>query len=466
MASFDPIRSPRGLILTFVLVALSSLATRAEESKANRFLDQHFLDQRLLDQPLLDQPLLDQRLLDQPLLNRRSPSKRPLKVFILAGQSNMVGAAKMSTLDYIGDDPATRSMLAAMVGDDGSPREVPNTWIADFRSTDPKDPKGERFGPLVAGYGGRKDPTQLGEKIGPELTFGIYAQKALKQPILIIKTSWGGKSLSQDFRPPSAGPYRLNDSEIQAIRKKKGNLEDEAARRAEKSGVYYRLMMGYVKRVLEDIGRVCPAYDAAHGYELAGFVWFQGWNDLVNRSAYPRRAEPGGYDQYSDLLATFIRDVRNDLDSPKLPFVIGVMGTNGPIENLEKRYRGIHQNFRLAMAAPASRPEFRDNVVAVQTAPFWEMPLDRIIRKRNEFNRKKRSIETRRKKGELTDGEASTELENLAKDAPTDEELAKLRRGASDAAYHYLGCAKTMALIGKAFAEATVRLQPKSSASQ
>ena len=32
--------------------------------------------------------------------------KKPLKVFILAGQSNMEGHAKVETLDYIGDDPA------------------------------------------------------------------------------------------------------------------------------------------------------------------------------------------------------------------------------------------------------------------------------------------------------------------------------------------------------------------------
>ncbi|CAN5823386.1 hypothetical protein BH11VER1_BH11VER1_24070 [soil metagenome] len=32
---------------------------------------------------------------------------KPLKVFILAGQSNMEGHAKVETFDYIGDDPAS-----------------------------------------------------------------------------------------------------------------------------------------------------------------------------------------------------------------------------------------------------------------------------------------------------------------------------------------------------------------------
>ena len=53
------------------------------------------------------------------------------------------------------------------------------------------------------------NPTQLSSKIGPEFTFGIYMEKELKEPILIIKTAWGGRSLNTEFRPPSAGPYKL-----------------------------------------------------------------------------------------------------------------------------------------------------------------------------------------------------------------------------------------------------------------
>ena len=45
-------------------------------------------------------------------------------VFILAGQSNMEGHAKVETFDYIGDDPATAPLLAEMRAEDGSPRVV------------------------------------------------------------------------------------------------------------------------------------------------------------------------------------------------------------------------------------------------------------------------------------------------------------------------------------------------------
>ena len=54
-----------------------------------------------------------------------------------------------------------------------------------------------------------------------------------------------------------------------------------------KSGHYYRLMIEHVKKVLADPKRVCPEYDAAQGFEVAGFVWLQGWNDMVDYDVYP-----------------------------------------------------------------------------------------------------------------------------------------------------------------------------------
>ena len=50
-----------------------------------------------------------------------SADAKPLKVFILAGQSNMEGHAKIETFDYIGDDPATAPLLKKMRGADGKP---------------------------------------------------------------------------------------------------------------------------------------------------------------------------------------------------------------------------------------------------------------------------------------------------------------------------------------------------------
>jgi hypothetical protein len=132
------------------------------------------------------------------------------------------------------------------------------------------------------------------------------------------------------------------------------------------------MMIEHVKKVLADPKRVCPEYDEKAGFELAGFVWLQGFNDLVDGTTYPNN----NYDEYSRLLAHFIRDVRKDLSAPKMPFVIGVLGVDGD-KNV---------NFRKAMAAPASMPEFKGNVVAVDTAPFWDKDIEAAEPKQGEYN--------------------------------------------------------------------------------
>ncbi|MCB1210887.1 MAG: hypothetical protein KDK97_16310, partial [Verrucomicrobiales bacterium] len=250
-----------------------------------------------------------------------SASAKPLQVFILAGQSNMQGHAKVSTFEHVGMDPATKPMLNEMQNADGTPKVCERVWISSIGCADT-----EQIGKLTAGFGA----SQNGPKIGPEFTFGLYMQKVSDAPILIIKTSWGGKSLNTDFRPPSAGPYVFNETQLAALQKQGKDIAAIKAAKREETGAYYRLMIEHVKRVLADIKRVVPSYDASQGYELAGFVWFQGWNDMVGQGTYPNRDQPGGYAAYSDLMAQFIRDVRRDLHAPGLPFVIGVLGVGGP----------------------------------------------------------------------------------------------------------------------------------------
>ncbi|MCL4180443.1 MAG: hypothetical protein KJ072_22185 [Verrucomicrobia bacterium] len=308
---------------------------------------------------------------------------KPLKVFILAGQSNMEGHAAVSTFDYIGQDPLTAPILKEMRNPDGTPRVCDKVWMSYLTGPYDGSANGEGLGKLTAGFGERGDqPTKDGGKIGPEFTFGIYMEKELKQPILIIKTAWGGRSLNTEFRPPSAGPYTL-PKEIQKEWDKHPQgahgvpkLEDRKKWQDEKdaaSGVFYRMMIEHVKKVLADPRRVCPEYDAKAGYELAGFVWLQGFNDLVDGQTYPNE----NYDEYSRLLSHFIRDVRKDLSAPKMPFVIGVLGVGGESDNVM---------FRKAMAAPADLPEFKGNVVAVETAPFWDHAIAAAQPKQDAYN--------------------------------------------------------------------------------
>ena len=323
---------------------------------------------------------------EQPI-SKPDGKKKPVKVFILAGQSNMEGHAAISTFDYIGKDPLTAPLLKEMRNPDGTPRVCDKVWMSYLTGPYDGSANGEGLGKLTAGFGERgNQPTKLSGKIGPEFTFGIFMEKELKEPIIIIKTAWGGRSLNTEFRPPSAGQYKL-PKQIQEVWDKYPQgahgvpkLEDRKKWQADKdaaSGVFYRMMIDHVKKVLADPKRVCPEYDEKAGYELAGFVWLQGFNDLVDGTTYPGPDQPGKYDVYSDLLAKFIRDVRKDLSAPKMPFVIGVLGVDGEGKNV---------NFRKAMAAPANMPEFKGNVVAVETAPFWDHAIAAAQPKQGEYN--------------------------------------------------------------------------------
>lgn len=311
----------------------------------------------------------------------------PLKVYILAGQSNMQGHASISTFDYLAKDPKTAPLLADMRDKDGKPTVCKHVWIS-YLSEDRHGNPTLRRGNLTVGFAAREDT------IGPEFTFGITMQKLSKEPILIIKTAWGGKNLHTDFRPPSAS--------------------------GEGAGAYYKKMLDHIKQVLADPSQVTHSRDFfKEGYEISGFLWLQGWNDLVDQNHYPRRGQPGGYDSYTQNMAQFIRDVRKDLNAPKMPFVIGVLGVNGPVETFDgPRYKSIYQSFRDAQAAPAELPEFKGNVAAIRTEVFWDGELARICDKKDR--------------------------------TPEEEEIA---RGASNKGFHYLGAAKFFAPAGKAFAE-------------
>ena len=377
---------------------------------------------------------------------------KPLKIYLLVGQSNMQGHAAERTLEHLGMDPKTAPLLKAIRNADGTAKVQKNVWIS---SIEPSLESGEKHGRLTVGYGagGR------GPKIGPELTFGITMQNHVGEPILLIKTSWGGKSLNTDFRPPSAGPYEFNQQQLENFKKRGKDVAEARKEKTERTGVYYRLMLEHIHKVLADIRRVYPDYDAKAGYELAGFVWFQGWNDMVDGSTYPTRGQPGSYDAYSKNLAHFIRDVRRDLKSPKLPFVIGVMGAGGPIAKYgpdQKRYAGIHGEFRKAMAAPAKMPEFKGNVTAVFTENYWDLQLSELVNRNGKVNAKRRELS---KDQTLTREQRDKAVANYTAKLFTKRELKILQTGTSNAAYHYLGSAKILAQIGKAFANALAAME-------
>ena len=120
-------------------------------------------------------------------------------------------------------------------------------------------------------------------------------------------------------------------------------------------------MIADIRKALENLKTEFPGTND-RGYELAGFVWYHGWNDGVD----PKNAVP----KYEQNLVNLIKDVRKDLKAPKLPVVIGEL--TGPWVQAP----GAWGTLRKAQASAASRPEFKRNVIFVETRDFVRLPKD------------------------------------------------------------------------------------------
>jgi alpha-galactosidase len=281
--------------------------------------------------PLLLAPSAVLHAADQP---------KPVKVFVLAGQSNMEGQGFIAadpkrnggrgTLEFLVKEPATAARFAHLVGKDGKWLVRDDVWISHL----------DRQGPLTVGYGSKSD------RIGPELGFGWVMGNLLDEPVLLIKCAWGGKSLAVDFRPPSAGqiPYPLGQKAQAAIEQDPTIV-----------GKSYRETLALVGDALKRVKALVPGSDGR--YELAGFGWHQGWNDRIDDKFNA---------DYEQNMAHFIRDIRKDLNTPRLPFVIAETGMSGPEENHPRAL-----SLMKAQAAVAGHQEFKGSVAFVGTKAFW-----------------------------------------------------------------------------------------------
>ena len=201
------------------------------------------------------------------------------------------------------------------------------------------------------------------------------------EPVLLIKTAWGGKDVAEDFKAPgSGGP-----------------------------GPFYSKSVAHTKDVLQNMGTYFPELEG-RSYELAGIVWFQGWNDMVDEQK--RQA-------YTENLAQMIRDLRADLGSPNAPVVIGELGVDG------HKAKGNIAKFREAQAAVAQVPDLQGQVVFTRTAPYYDQQAHQLF------------------EDDVWKGPEKDRYYEIASDRP----------------YHYLGSGKIYFLMGHAFGQDMLKLQ-------
>lgn len=220
-----------------------------------------------------------------PIVTRQEKTQAKVRVFVLAGQSNMEG---YGAIDDPENDPGS---LVHVIQNDSTGAWSKIGEIDNWTSLENAYLYFARSGGTI------KSNVSVGQGayahlIGPELMFAHQLDEYYEDPILIIKTAWGGKNLAEDFRPPSAGGT---------------------------TGEFYNAIIQTVEDVTENLGTEFPNMGTTE-FEITGFVWFQGWND---------GASDDFLNEYESNLYHLVDDIRNDLGKPNLPVVIASSGQGG-----------------------------------------------------------------------------------------------------------------------------------------
>jgi len=206
---------------------------------------------------------------------------------------------------------------------------------------------GFKGGPLTVGVAGRT--------IGPELQFGHIMGYYHDEQVLVIKTAQGNRSLGWDFRPPSSGRTDKPDAE-------------------KWEGLEYRLMIEGVRKTLDQIAEIVPGYKG-QGYEIAGFVWWQGHKDSFSEELIA---------EYEKNLVNLINDVRKEFKVPKMLAVVATVGFGG--HNMADKFLRI-LGAQMAVGDPKKHPEFAGAVASVDTRDFWREVDESPVSQDYHYNR-------------------------------------------------------------------------------
>jgi len=200
-----------------------------------------------------------------------------------------------------------------------------------------------------------------GGRIGPELGFGHVVGNYHGEPVLILKTSQGNRSLSWDFLPPGSKRFEHGGKVYAGYKESPLSWEKGTDPKPINwyAGKQYDDCFGAAQEVLENFDKEFPQWKG-RGYKIAGFAWWQGDKDRYNE---------GHAVQYEKNLVHLIKTLRREFKAPGANFVVATLGQtpkDAPPGN-EKRILDA----QLAVDGASGRyPEFNGNVATVYTHPL------------------------------------------------------------------------------------------------
>jgi len=283
---------------------------------------------------------------------RPADMDEPVQVFVLMGQSNMLGFGKVS-----GDEEGSlefavgeKDLYPYLVDDEGA-------WTvrADVRNV--------RV--MGSGTGGvRQFRNELltieGGKIGPEVGIGHHLGHAIDAPVMLLKSCIGNRSLGWDLLPPGSERYEFEGMVHAGYRDSPDRWEKgtEPEPIGWYAGMQYDGDVARAKAILEDLDE---HYPGATGYEVAGFFWWQGDKDRYSDAHASR---------YEQNLVRLIEQLREDFDAPEAKFVLATLGQTE--EGAEGNEGKIFDAMLAVDGGSGEHPSFEGNVRTVVSHPLSE----------------------------------------------------------------------------------------------
>jgi len=226
---------------------------------------------------------------------------KPVQVYILLGQSNMLGCGKAATLK--GTAAEKYPYLVDDAGEWTVRKDVRNTFVMCSGNSPAKDQQNNWL--------------TVERNIGPEIGIGHYLGEVTDAPVLILKSCIGNRSLGWDLLPPGSEPYEYDCKEQPGYRGTPDNPGGDTGGDMSKgwyAGCQYDGDIAAAKKVLENLDKYYPG---AKEYEVAGFFWWQGDKDMRN---------PAHYERYEQNLIQLIKALRKDFNAPQAKFVTASLG--------------------------------------------------------------------------------------------------------------------------------------------
>jgi hypothetical protein len=283
---------------------------------------------------------------------------RPVQVYILLGQSNMLGFGKVEP----GKGEPDGSLRHAVTEKKLYPYLVDEAgnW------TERKDVRNVRV--MGSGLGGMRQfnnewLTIKGRTIGPEVGIGHHLGEAIDAPVLLLKSCIGNRALGWDLLPPGSEGFEFTDDKGVTWMHPgyKGSPERWEKGTEPKQINWYAGMQydGDIARAKKVLANLDTYYPGAKEYEVAGFFWWQGDRDSRSAALSSR---------YERNLVALIKQLRKDFDAPNAKFVCASLGQTekGSTDNGGKILDAM-----LAVDGQSGKyPEFQGDVAAVYTHPL------------------------------------------------------------------------------------------------